>query len=133
MCHRQKISQNTTNPITKQELLENVVPRKCMLWSLKISNVYHIWTSYEIIFELFSRHLSAVFSDFMSLSVLFQSQKKLRKASFFSDLFSSENCGLVSRYMFQKQSRRLPNNSMLSLEKSMLPDLSASHIRNVAK
>lgn len=58
----------------------------------------------------------------------FRDRKQLRKTSFFSDLFSSENCGLVSRYMVQKQSRRLPNNSMFSLEKSVLPDLSGSEM-----
>lgn len=84
----------------------------------------------ETFFTCFATHcLFAVFSDFVSLSLsFFTDRKQLRKTSFFSDLFSSENCGLVSRYMLQKQSRRLPNNSTLSLEKSVLPDLSASEM-----
>lgn len=78
---------------------------------------------------LLALSLSLLFSQILRVCLcFFTDRKQLRKTSFFSDLFSSENCGLVSSHMLQKQSRRLRNNSMLSLEKSVLPDLSASEM-----
>lgn len=109
----------TRTGVHNQELPKFVVPRK-YIWSLRIFHVLCFICFMETFFTCCVTHSLCCFLGFCDPGSLcfFTDRKQLRKTSFFSDLSSSENCGLLSRYMLQKQSRRLPNNSTLSLEKS---------------
>lgn len=124
------IYQNQTQTgIDNQDLPKDAMTKQNMVIKVIscLSYLTALWKR-VFIFYLLCHSFSLLFSQILwaCLSVLLQSQKT-SKASFFSYLFSSETCGLVSRYKLQNQSRRLPND-MFTLEKTpVLPNLSESH------